>query len=161
MPWNQNHVDWVAARLLPAIYDINQQIRYDRNTKRLSLLLEELEDHEMSVQHVKGLADIVRQTKAALAEATGAAGEMQTAAASVASKVSMVRDMTNELKAADAELGAAIGTLTNGDPNPGPLPDTVPSAPTIQASSSAPAPQQMQGAMPDFDIHTRRDRPRV
>lgn len=144
---------------MPAVYDLNQQIKYDRNTKRLTWLLEELEDHEMSVQHVKGLADIVRQTKAALAEATGAAGEMQTAAQSVAGKVAMVRDMTNELKAADAELGAAIGTLTNGDPNPGPLPDTAPSNPNIPISSQQ---QQASASAPDgFDIHNRRDRPRV
>ena len=111
----------------------------------------------MSVQHVKGLAEIVRQTRAALAEATGAAGEMQVAAQSVASKVSMVKDMTSELKAADAELGAAIGQLSNGGPA-GPLPDTMPSNPNIPISSQ---PQQSEASLsPGFDLHTRRDRPR-
>lgn len=38
MPWSQRDVDWVAARLLPEVYDINQRIKYDRNTRRLEAL---------------------------------------------------------------------------------------------------------------------------
>ncbi len=86
----------------------------------------------MSVQHITGLAEIVRQTKASLAEAASAAGEMQTSAASVTAKVSQIKDMTAELKAADAELGAAIGTMSNGGP---PLETTTASAPVTPASS--------------------------
>lgn len=42
MPWTQRDVDWVAARLLPDIYDLNQRVRYDRNTQRLEALYAEL-----------------------------------------------------------------------------------------------------------------------
>ncbi len=89
----------------------------------------------MSVQHITGLAEIVRQTKASLAEAAFAAGEMQASAASVTSKVSQIKDMTAELKAADAELGAAIGTMSNGGPALSPLESTTASAPVTPASS--------------------------
>lgn len=144
---------------MPDVYDINKRIRYDRNTRRLTLLLEELED-DMSVGHVTGLADIVKATKAALAQASSAALEMQTTAASVTDKVNQVVALNAELKAADAELGAAIGTMTNGAP-PGPLPDTAPVAPPIPTSlQPAPQPQAQAGLPPGFDIHTRRDRPR-
>ena len=57
MPWTQNHVDWVAARLLPAIYDINQQIRYDRNIKRLTNLLREVDTPEMNIR-LRELAEL-------------------------------------------------------------------------------------------------------
>lgn len=43
MPWTQRDLDFVAARLLPDIYDINQRLKYERNTKRLRSLLSELE----------------------------------------------------------------------------------------------------------------------
>lgn len=106
----------------------------------------------MSVQNVNGLADIVKQTMAALVEASTAAGEMQTTAGSVVSKVATVKALTEDLKAADAALGAAIGQMSNGAP-PGPLPDTVPSEQSTP-TSLPPAP-----TLVPFDIHTRRDRP--
>jgi hypothetical protein len=39
----QHHLDWMAARLLPEIYDINQRDKYDRVTRRLTNLYRELE----------------------------------------------------------------------------------------------------------------------
>lgn len=42
MPWTDNDVRWVAARLMPAVYDINQGLLYDRNTRRLEALYQEL-----------------------------------------------------------------------------------------------------------------------
>lgn len=42
MGWTQRDIDWVAARLLPDIYDINQRIRYDRTTQQLRNLEREL-----------------------------------------------------------------------------------------------------------------------
>lgn len=119
----------------------------------------------MSVQNIKGLADIVRQTKASLAEAANAAGDMQATAASVTSKVSQIKDMTDELRAADAELGAAIGLMSNGAPpletttiSDAPTPTPLPPAPTVVPT---PSPlQQPPASLPaGFDIHTRRDRP--
>jgi hypothetical protein len=156
VPVTQRDLDWLAARLLPDLYDINQRDKYDRNTRRLTALHNELKDC-MSVQNIKGLAEIVRQTRASLAAASLAAGDMQTSAASVTNKINQINDLTNELKAADAELGAAIGQLSNGGPS-GPLPDTPTSATPIQASSQQP---QAQAAHPIIDMETRRDRPRV
>jgi len=42
VPWTQRDVDWVAARLMPDLYDINKRVAYDRNTKRLEALYSEL-----------------------------------------------------------------------------------------------------------------------
>lgn len=95
------------------------------------------QEHRMSVQNVKGLADIVRQTKASLAAASSAAGEMQSTANSVTSKVAQINELTNELKQADAELGAAIGQLSNGGP---PLDSTTDSAPITQTPLPAAQP---------------------
>jgi hypothetical protein len=111
----------------------------------------------MSVQNIKGLAEIVRQTRASLAAASLAAGDMQISALSVTNKINQINELTNELKAADAELGAAIGQLSNGGP---PLDATEPSAPTIQTSSQQPQAQAANTLHP-IDMETRRDRPRV
>jgi hypothetical protein len=42
MPVRQHDLDWFAARLLPEVYDINQRLKYERNTKRLEALYHEL-----------------------------------------------------------------------------------------------------------------------
>ncbi len=42
MPWTQNDVRWIAARLMPEVYDINQRLKYERNTRRLEALYHEL-----------------------------------------------------------------------------------------------------------------------
>jgi hypothetical protein len=38
----QHDLNWIAARLLPDIYDINQRDKYDRVTRRLESLYQEL-----------------------------------------------------------------------------------------------------------------------
>src|ERR1700733_14666586 len=42
MPVRQHDLDWIAARLMPEVYDINQRLKYERNTKRLEALYHEL-----------------------------------------------------------------------------------------------------------------------
>jgi hypothetical protein len=42
MPWTQRDLDWVAARLLPDLYDIKQRDKYNRVTRRLTNLYKEL-----------------------------------------------------------------------------------------------------------------------
>ena len=42
MPVTQHDLDWISARLLPEIYDINQRVKYDRVTRRLTNLYREL-----------------------------------------------------------------------------------------------------------------------
>ena len=42
MPVTQHDLDWIAARLLPDIYDINQRVKYDRVTRRLTNLYDEI-----------------------------------------------------------------------------------------------------------------------
>lgn len=105
---------------------------FDHLEDRLNLAVHDTnQEYRMSVQHVTGLADIVRQTRVALASASVAAGDMQTTATSVMTKVNQVQALTTELKAAEAELTAAIGQLSNGGP---PLETTTPSSATVQTS---------------------------
>jgi hypothetical protein len=49
MPWTQADVNWVAARLLPDVYDINARWKYDRNTRRLEALYAELEPMKFKI----------------------------------------------------------------------------------------------------------------
>ena len=105
----QNDLDWFAARLMIAVYDINRE-------------------HRMSVE-VKGLADVVRRAKQAINAASDAAGRMQTSAERVTARVSQVEDMVKQLDAAEADLAAAVGQLSNGGP---PLDDTRSSAAVLQ-----------------------------
>ena len=59
MPVTQFDLDWIAARLLPDIYDINQRVKYDRVTRRLTNLYDEImkfritEDTFFNGQHRK------------------------------------------------------------------------------------------------------------
>jgi ABC-type transporter Mla subunit MlaD len=89
----------------------------------------------MSVE-VKGLADIVRQAKEAISLASSAGPKLRDSAQRVADKVTQVNDMIKQLDAADADLGAAIGAMSNGGP---PLADTAPSSPSSQAEPTAAA----------------------
>jgi hypothetical protein len=50
MPVTQRDLDWVAARLLPDIYDIRQRDKFDRNTRRLKNLLREVDTPEMNIR---------------------------------------------------------------------------------------------------------------
>src|ERR1700733_14712049 len=50
MPVTQRDLDWVAARLLPSIYDIRQRDKYNRNTRRLKNLLREVDTPEMNIR---------------------------------------------------------------------------------------------------------------
>jgi len=83
-------------------------------------LARERQERLMSVE-VKGLADIVRQAKEAVALASSAGPKLRDSAQRVVDKVSQVNDMIKQLDAADADLGAAIGAMSNGGP---PLTDT-------------------------------------
>lgn len=87
----------------------------------------------MSVE-VKGLAEIVRQAKEAITLASSAGPKLRDSAQRVADKVSQVNDMIKQLDAADADLGAAIGAMSNGGP---PLTDTV--APSSDSPTEATA----------------------
>lgn len=87
----------------------------------------------MSVQ-VRGLAETVRNAKAAIALASTASERMTVSAGRVVERVAQVESMIKELDSAEAELGAALGQMSNGGP---PLDDgeTAPAAPlTISGS---------------------------
>lgn len=94
-------------------------------------------DERMSVE-VKGLADVVRQVKSAISVATTAAAAMQTTANSVVDKINQVNELHTELKQADADLGAAIGLMSNGAPPLEVAADTTNSAPASPNTSPAP-----------------------
>ncbi|RZN09657.1 hypothetical protein CWO91_16650 [Bradyrhizobium genosp. SA-3] len=77
---------------------------------------EELErEYQMSVE-VKGLADIVRQAKDAIRTASDAAAGMRASANELTSTVGQVLDMQRQLDAANADLKAAVGAMSNGGP---------------------------------------------
>jgi hypothetical protein len=67
MPVTQNDVDWMAARLLPDLYDINHRVKYDRNTKRLKALYRELTEDRMAE------SPIISRMKEKLVRASGVA----------------------------------------------------------------------------------------
>jgi hypothetical protein len=102
MAVSQNDLDWFAARLMIAVYDTNKEYR-------------------MSVQ-VQALTEVVRQAKLAIATASTAAVRMSNSAARVVDRVAQVEGMIKELDSAEAELGAALGQMSNGGP---PLDDGV------------------------------------
>lgn len=88
----------------------------------------------MSAQSISGLADVIKQARTALAGVPAVAEDIKATTSSVLAKVKKVQDLTGELKAADAELDAAIGQLSNGGP---PLETTTTSAPATPAPSLA------------------------
>lgn len=69
----------------------------------------------MSVE-VKGLAEIVRQAKDAIRTASDAAASMRSSATDLAATVGQVLDMQKQLDAANADLKAAVGAMSNGGP---------------------------------------------
>lgn len=87
------------------------------------------EEHRMSVQ-VTGLADTVRRAKAAIDAAGGAAARLESSANAVVNTIGAVDDMTKQLDAANADLQAAVGVMTNGGPplvaSPAPAPTSPP-----------------------------------
>lgn len=50
MPVTQRDLDWVAARLLPDLHDINKRDKYNRVTKHLKNLLREVDTPEMNIR---------------------------------------------------------------------------------------------------------------
>lgn len=86
----------------------------------------------MSSSHITGLADIVRQTRAVLADLPAVADEMKSTATEVMANVATVKSLTGELKSANTELKAAIGQMGNGGP---PLETSTSSAQNIPVPS--------------------------
>lgn len=72
-------------------------------------------EYRMSLQ-VKGLADIVRQAKSAIDTAGVAAVRLRSSAEAVVNTIGQVDDMTRQLDAANADLTAAVGAMSNGGP---------------------------------------------
>lgn len=105
MAMSQDDWAWFAARVRQAVVDINTE-------------------HRMSVQ-VSGLADIVRKAKTAIDTAGVAAVRLNDSAQRVVNTIGQVDDMTRQLDAANADLTAAVGAMSNGGP---PLADTTSSA---------------------------------
>lgn len=106
------------ARLQIAFYDAlrDQEIR-DRYGIRYYT-----QEHEMSVQ-IDGLTDMVKYAKSAISQASEAASRVQGSATRLAGRVNQVNDLVSQIDKAEAELGAAIGEMTNGGP---PLNDPLP-----------------------------------
>ncbi|WP_454627749.1 hypothetical protein [Bradyrhizobium cenepequi] len=90
-------------------------------------------EYQMSVQ-VKGLADIVRDAKRAIDTAGDAATRLRASANAVVATIGQVDDMTRQLDAANADLTAAVGAMTNGGP---PLDDTASSEQSSPPASPA------------------------
>ena len=94
MPMSPDNWAWSAASVLGAAAEIRAKDR-------------------MSVE-VKGLADTVRQARAAITQASTAAARMQDSAQRVHAGVAQVEDMISQLNTAEADLAAAVGQLSNG-----------------------------------------------
>lgn len=117
----QNDLDWFAARLSIAVYDTNREYR-----------------RKMAAE-VKGLAETVRQAKQAIARASSVAQRVNNSAASLAGTMQQVEEMTKQLDSANAELTAALGTITNGGPplgDGGQLPLTLDQAASVVADAN-------------------------
>jgi hypothetical protein len=125
MAISQDDWAWFAARVRQAVVDINTE-------------------HRMSVQ-VSGLADIVRKAKTAIDTAGVAAVRLNDSAQRVVNTIGQVDDMTRQLDAANADLTAAVGAMSNGGP---PLEDT-----TNSGSSSPLAPVVAPTLSPADGIH--------
>lgn len=89
------------------VYDINRETSEKSNKPK--------EKPKMSVE-VKGLAATVRNAKEAIAKASDASAGMQQSAQKLVDTVAQVDAMRKEMDAAEAELQAALGTMTNGGP---------------------------------------------
>lgn len=89
---------WFATRLMLAVYDIN------RDGKQ-----------RMSVE-VKGLADTVRKAREGIAAASAKAAKLAASADALGQNLAAVDSVTQQLDAANAELQAAVGQLSNGGP---------------------------------------------
>jgi multidrug resistance efflux pump len=98
---------------------------------------EEERRRKMSVQ-VKGLADTVRQAKAAIDKASTVATRVNTSASQLVVTMAAVEDMTAQLDGANADLQAALGTVTNGAP-PLEVGATAPTTSSSDATTTATA----------------------
>lgn len=108
-------------------------------------------EYRMSVQ-VKGLADIVRQAKTAIDTAGNAAVRLQSSAQAVVNTIGQVDDMTRQLDAANADLQAAVGAMSNGGP---PLEDTTSSETNSEPVSggTGPDPVDPRTLPPASNVH--------
>src|SRR6267142_282420 len=132
MPLTRNDLAIFAARVFVIADDVNKE-------------------HRMSVQ-VKGLADIVRQAKSAIDTARAAAVRLNDSAQRVVNTIGQVDDMTRQLDAANADLTAAVGAMSNGGP---PLETTgqlAPASPTTTASEVATTANAAPGETIDSSI---------
>jgi uncharacterized phage infection (PIP) family protein YhgE len=69
----------------------------------------------MSIE-VKGLADTVRLAKEAMRKAADSAMQLEFSAGQLTKTLAQVSGLTGELDAANADLQAAVGQLSNGGP---------------------------------------------
>lgn len=110
---------------------------------RLHLAVRDTNEELMSIV-VKGLAETVRSAKSAIARASDAAYRLDGSARQLTSTLNQVESLTGEMDAANADLQAAVGTISNGDPNPGPLPgDEVVFKQATSVVTSVPAAEPM------------------
>lgn len=93
-------------------------------------------ERRMSVQ-VTGLADTVRRAKAAIDAAGGAAVRLESSANAVVNTIGAVDNMTKQLDAANADLQAAVGVMTNGGPPLETSPAPSESSPPVESSDQA------------------------
>lgn len=75
----------------------------------------EIQERHMAAE-VKGLAETIRQAKQAISKASNVAARVNASATELVQNMAAVDDMTQQLDAANAELKAALGTITNGGP---------------------------------------------
>ena len=122
MPWTDNDVRWVAARLMPEVYDLNKRIIYDRNTKRLEALYDELTGTQLSaIDRIrakalqareiapKAIADFEADLDALIAEGPKLASARATAVGAHKEAFTGIRGELDGLK-------SAIDLLSNGGP---------------------------------------------
>lgn len=75
----------------------------------------EIEERRMAAE-VRNLSEIVRQAKQAIGKAGVVADRVNSSANGLLQTMQRVEIMTKELDSANAELTAALGTITNGGP---------------------------------------------
>lgn len=145
MPWTQRDVDWVAARLLPDIYDLNQRARYERNTRRLTKLLEIAEPIMAISPTLQGLGkkmamfkhNAERDAAKLSADIDAASNETTQTFSAAHGAIAGHRKDLEDVKAIVAEVAQA----TNGGPslNP-PAPPAASGAPAVGSFKIDPAP---------------------
>jgi hypothetical protein len=99
-------------------------------------------------REVKGLAEVVRDAKAALVMAKGAAEKMRASAGQLVDNVSTVGALTRELDNANVELQAAINEMSGGSNGGPPLDDTS----TSSGGSSSISVSTAEGALRAIEV---------